>query len=134
MGGADPAVRGSSGFGWLSLDEDKCDRTKAQLFDAINDRPGMGARDLLARIPAVGDGIVQFSMTQVRKVPRDPREHDWRPGGLLLAEMLRSRATAAVNDDERGNLIRALLIRVYSSEYVPVKPGTRDFDWPNASL
>jgi hypothetical protein len=38
MTGADPAVHGSLGSDWLSLDEDKCDRTKAQLFDVINEQ------------------------------------------------------------------------------------------------
>jgi hypothetical protein len=123
------AFYGTSGFGWVSLIEDKAARADAQQFDLLGGRSGLSARDLIAKVSVVGKGIIDFSKTQKMKVPKDPKEHSWRPGALLVAKMLSSRATSPVNDDQRGELIRQMLIFIYMAEFVAVRPGTDDFEY-----
>jgi hypothetical protein len=123
------ALEGTSGFGWLRLDEVKVKRSMAQQFDILADGGGLGARDLIARIPAVARGIVEFANTQQMRGAQYPKEHDWKPGAALLKKMLQSRSSAGFGGDLCGELICKLLIFIYTAEFVAVKPGTDWFDY-----
>jgi hypothetical protein len=118
---------GTPGFGWIALKEDKIKRATAQQFDLLADRAPLGAGDLLAKIPMVGAGRIEFSMPQ--KTPKDHGEYDWKYGASVLDKMLKSCASAAIDIDQRGTLLRELIVRIYTAEFVPVKPGTDDFDY-----